>query len=209
MSKGDRQADGSYSGTLYKTAGPVFNASPWSSVTSTPVGTMSLTFVGEDAATLTYTYNGATVTKAITRQAFGALPTCSWSAFDRTYSDNFQDLWWNPNESGWGVNIAHQDDILFGTLFTYNASGQPIWYVMSDGEQVASGRYSGALYRTTGPAFNAVPFTPVTNPVQVGTMSFTFTNGNAGTMTYTVDGVQVVKQIQRQVFSTPKTQCEQ
>jgi len=83
-----------------------------------------------------------------------------------------------------------------------------MWYVMSAGEQVAAGRYSGALYRTTGPAFNAVPWTPA-NPVQVGSMSLVFTDGNTGTMTYTVDGVQVVKQIQRQVFSTPKTQCEQ
>ena len=40
-------------------------------------------------------------------------------------------------------------------------------------------------------------------------MSLVFTDGNTGTMTYTIDGVQVVKQIQRQVFSTPKTQCEQ
>ena len=208
MSKGDRQADGSYSGILYKTTGPVFNAAPWSAVTSTPVGTMSIVFVGENAATLTYTYNGATVTKAITRQAFRELPTCSWSAFDRTYSQNFQDLWWNPNESGWGVNFTHQEDIVFATLFTYNASGQPMWYVMSAGEQVAAGRYSGALYRTTGPAFNAVPWTPA-NPVQVGSMSLVFTDGNTGTMTYTIDGVQVVKQIQRQVFSSPKTQCEQ
>jgi hypothetical protein len=208
MSKGDRQPDGSYSGILYKTTGPVFNASPWSPVTPTPVGTMSITFSGEDAATLVYTYNGVTVTKQITRQQFGQFPTCSWSAFDRSFSDNFQDLWWNPNESGWGVNIAHQEDILFATLFTYNASGQPMWYVMSAGEQVAAGRYSGALYRVTGPAFNTVPWTPVT-PVQVGNMSFNFTNGNAGTMTYTVDGVSVTKQIQRQVFATLKTQCEQ
>ena len=35
-------------------------------------------------------------------------------------------------------------------------------------------------------------------------MSFTFTNGNAGTMTYSIDGVQVTKQIQRQVFSVPE-----
>jgi hypothetical protein len=208
MSRGDRQADGSYSGTLYKTTGPVFNASPWTPISLQPVGTMRLVFAGVDAATLSYTYNGTTVTKAITRQSFRELPTCSWSAFDRSFSFNYQDLWWNPSESGWGVNITHQQDVLFATLFTYNANGQPMWYVMSDGERVAAGRYSGTLYRTTGPAFDAVPWTPA-NSVEVGNMSFTFSDGNTGTMTYTVGGVQVVKQIQRQVFSTPKTQCEQ
>jgi hypothetical protein len=39
-------------------------------------------------------------------------------------------------------------------------------------------------------------------------MSFTFTNGNAGTMTYVVNGITVTKQIQRQVFSAPATKCE-
>ena len=24
-----------------------------------------------------------------------------------------QDLWWNPAESGWGINLAHQDDTVF------------------------------------------------------------------------------------------------
>lgn len=208
MSKGDRQADGSYSGPLYKTMGPVFNAQPWSAISLQAVGTMSLIFAGDAAATLTYTYNGTTVTKAITKQSFRTLPTCSWSSFDRSFSQNYQDLWWNPNESGWGVNITHQEDVLFATLFTYNSAGQPMWYVMSDGERGAPGSYSGALYSTTGPAFNAVPWSSV-NLTQVGNMSFTFTDGNTGTMTYTVNGVQVTKSIQRQVFSNPKTQCEQ
>ena len=208
MSKGDRQADGSYAGTLYKTMGPVFNAQPWSPISLQAVGTMSLVFTGDAAAALTYTYNGATVTKAITKQSFRTLPTCSWSSFDRSFADNFQDLWWNQNESGWGVNVTHQEDVLFATLFTYNASGQPMWYVMSDGERTAPGQYSGALYSTTGPAFNATPWTAV-GLTQVGSMSFNFTDGNTGTMTYTVNGVQVTKAIQRQVFSNPKTQCEQ
>jgi hypothetical protein len=39
-------------------------------------------------------------------------------------------------------------------------------------------------------------------------MSFVFTNGNAGTLTYTYHGVTVTKPIQRQVFAPLKTQCE-
>ena len=39
-------------------------------------------------------------------------------------------------------------------------------------------------------------------------MSFNFSSGNAGTLTYSVNGVQVTKQIQRQVFSSPTTQCQ-
>ncbi len=206
MPDGVKQADGSYLGQLYTTTGPAFNAQPWSAIVAHPVGTMSLAFSSADAGTLTYTFNGVTVTKSITRQEFKTLPTCTWSAFDRSVADNYQDLWWNPAESGWGVNVTHQDQTLFATLFTYAANGQPLWLVMPDGE-LASGAYSGTLYRTTGPAFNASPWTPI-NPIVAGTMSFRFTDGNTGTMTYTLDAITVTKQIQRQVFSMPKTLCQ-
>jgi len=64
--------------------------------------------------------------------------------------------------------------------------------------------YSGQLLRTTGPAFNAVPFNPalVTRTV-VGTATFTFANGNAATFAYTVNGVAQQKQITRQLFVPP------
>ena len=42
---------------------------------------------------------------------------------------------------------------------------------------------------------------------QVGTMRLRFTNGNAGTLTYTNNGVTVTKAITRQEFSTPVSAC--
>ena len=207
MSEGEKQADGSYQGDLYRTTGPAFNAVPFSGVQAASVGTMRLAFSGPNAGTLSYTYNGTAVTKSITRQAFSTPPTCTWSAFDRSYALNFQDLWWNPAESGWGVNITHQGSKLFATLFTYDANGKGMWLVMSDGAHTFGETYSGPLYRISGPAFNASPWTSV-SVAQVGTMTFSFTDGNTGTMTYSVDGVQVVKHIQRQVFGAIKTDCE-
>ena len=206
MSNGARQADGSYLGALYRTTGPAFNAVPWGAFVPQQVGTMRLAFPTTNTGTLTYTFNGVTVTKAITRQAFRELPTCTWSAFDRSWASNFQDLWWNPAEAGWGVNVTHQENTLFATLFTYAANGQPLWLVMPDGAR-SGNTYSGTLYRTTGPAFNAAPWTPISS-VPVGTMTFTFTHGDSATLDYAVDGIPVTKAIRRQVFSVPKTQCE-
>ncbi len=206
MSDGERQPDASYAGTLYRATGSAFNASPFGPVSLAPVGSMQLAFSGNASAVLTYTYNGTSVTKNITRQLFSKPPTCTWSAFDRSLSNNYQDLWWNPSEPGWGVNIAHQGDILFATLFTYAADGKGMWLVMSDGQRGTDGTYSGTLYRTSGPRFNASPWTPIALTA-VGTMSFAFRNGNDGTMTYSVGGVQVVKSIQRQVFGVVKTDC--
>jgi len=112
-----------------------------------------------------------------------------------------------PRPIGWGINITHQEDTLFATLFTYAANGQGLWLVMPEGRQDSTGTYSGALYRTRGPAFDATSWSAIQS-TQVGTMSLTFDDGNAGQLNYTVDGVSVSKSIVRQVFSSPRTKCE-
>jgi hypothetical protein len=207
MSDGERQADGSYTGALYRATGPAFDGSSAGPFSPVQVGTMRIAFTGPDSANLTYTYNGIAVAKSITRTPFAAQPAaCSWSAFDRSFSDDYQDLWWNPNESGWGVNLAHQADTLFATLFTYDRSGKGLWLVMSDGARTGSGRYSGTLYRTSGPPFNASPWRSVSQ-TPVGTMSFAFSDGDTGTMTYTVNGTTVTKPIQRFSFQVLRPDC--
>ena len=35
------------------------------------------------------------------------------------------DLWWSPDEPGWGATIVHQDDVAFVTLFVYGPDGAP------------------------------------------------------------------------------------
>lgn len=209
MSDGARQADGTYEGTLYRATGPAFNASPFGAVSLSAAGTMRLGFFGENAVTLIYTFNGVQVTKQLSRQEFGPVASCTWSAFDRSFSANYQDLWYNPSEPGWGVNITHQGSTVFATLFTYDASGRDVWLVMSNGANTGTG-FSGPLYRTSGPAFNASPWTPATN-TQVGTMTFDPPSLDdpvpTATLTYTFNGVTVSKRVQRQVFGSLRPDC--
>ncbi len=204
---GTRGTDGSWTGTLYRATGPAFNASPWGATQVSAVGTMRITFTGKSAATLSYSVDGVSVNKAITRQVFAAAPTCTWSSFDRSYTTNFQDLWWNPNESGWGINLTHQGNLIFATLFTFGLDGQGVW-LTALASRVADGLYIGELSEAKGPAFNASPWNAslVSHRV-VGTLTVQFTRGNAASLTYTYDGPLVVKPIQRQVFSTPATEC--
>lgn len=126
---------------------------------------------------------------------------------------NFQALWWNApanSESGWGVNITHQGAILFATWFTYDTDGSGMWLVMSEGRSTGTNTYSGALYRTTGPTFSAVPFNSTqVAATQVGTATFTFADANIGTFQYTVNGTTQTKQIMRQVYANPVPTCAQ
>lgn len=208
MPDGASQPDGSYRGALLRTTGPVFNASPWGAVSNREVGSMRLSFPAPDRIRVDYSVDGASVSKDVQRQRFSSRSTtCAWSVFDRSYATNYQDLWWNPAEPGWGVNVAHQGNTLFATLFTYGPDGRGAWYALSDGARVGgSSTYSGTLYRTSGPAFNAAPWVPAT-ATPVGAMSFSFRDGNAGTLAYDIAGVAVSKPIQRQVFASPATEC--
>ena len=73
----------------------------------------------------------------------------------RPHAD-YTDLWWNAKESGWGVNvIQHPSGNLFVTLFTYDANGQPAWYVVPQGTWTYGAIFDGPVYRTTGPVVGA------------------------------------------------------
>jgi hypothetical protein len=201
-----------YSGLLYTTTGPPFNAVPFdpSKVVPTQVGSAAITFTNANNASFNYTVNGITQTKAITRQVFGTLPACATATGSLAAAPNYQDLWWATpagSESGWGINLTHQDDTIFATWFTYDLDHTPMWLVVT-ATKSAPGVYTGTLYRTTGPPFNAIPFNPgnvISTPV--GTATFTFSDGNTGSFAYTVNGVAQAKAITREILQNPGTTC--
>jgi hypothetical protein len=45
-----------------------------------------------------------------------------------TTTSEITDMWWNPAESGWGVNIILQNSVVFATFFVYDANHNPVWY---------------------------------------------------------------------------------
>ncbi|APV50886.1 hypothetical protein BWI17_15030 [Betaproteobacteria bacterium GR16-43] len=202
-----KQPNGSYAGALYRLTGSAFNAQPFTVAPPTQVGDMTLTFSGNDSAVLQYTFAGVSVTKSIIRQRYGPAPTCTFTSVSRTGANNYQDLWWNPSESGWGINLTQQGQGIFATLFTYDLAGRDMWLVADAMTPTTGNSYTGTLYRGSGPPFNQQPWSAI-SLTPVGAMTVSFTNGQTGTLTYTVDGVRVVKQIQRQVFAPQTTLCQ-
>lgn len=109
------------------------------------------------------------------------------------------DIWWNPAESGWGMQMVNTGTFVFATLYVYGTNGQPTWATAELRKTSADlTTYSGPLYLSTGPYFGG-PFNP--NAVAgrpAGTMTFVLSTVSVGQLTYSVDGVVVVKAVQRQ-----------
>src|ERR1043166_810025 len=45
-----------------------------------------------------------------------------------SFSNDQSDLWWNPDESGWGIQFVQRGSTIFATMFVYDANGNPTWY---------------------------------------------------------------------------------
>lgn len=118
-----------------------------------------------------------------------------------TYSIDYTDLWYNApaeSESGWGVNVIQQNEILFVTLFVYGADGTPRWFVGPSVGPAGGNTYSGPLYSVAGPYYGAA-WTGVA-ATQVGSITFNFTSTSNGTLSYNVGAVTVNKNITRQLW---------
>lgn len=184
----------SCTGDIYDVIGGTQLGVPWNGTSKvvTKVGTGTLTFVDNNTGTFNYLVNGASGTRQITRQVFAtgsSQPAIDYSA-----------LWWNENESGWGVAITQQYGMIFATIYTYDASGNPIWYVASSCPLSGNG-CSGDLYQVVGGSAPTVTWDGANKVVtKVGTVSFAFSDSSLGTMSYTINGLAGAKAISRQLF---------
>jgi hypothetical protein len=124
---------------------------------------------------------------------------------------NYQGLWWKSpagSESGWGMSIDHQGDVLFAVWFTYDASGNAQWFVIPRAEKTAASVYSGPIYKTKGPSFDSQQWNPasVSNSL-VGTATLSFTDSVNGTFAYTINAGSASKAITREIFAAPVATC--
>ena len=144
-----------------------------------------------------------TMTLALRRfaAAFVTFFAAALPAVATSYSTDYSDLWYRSpaeSESGWGVNVIQQNNIIFATLFVYGPDNTPRWYVAPATVGQNTSTFTGPLFTTTGTYFGS-PWVGVTSQ-QVGTVTFNFNSPSQGVLTYTVGNVTVVKNIVRQTF---------
>jgi hypothetical protein len=114
---------------------------------------------------------------------------------------NYTDLWWKQTESGWGLNITqHSSGQAFLVWYHYLTDGKPRWLAIPGGVWTSINRFSGVIYATTGPPFNAA-FDPAKISIApVGVASVTFEDASQAEFVYSIEGVTGIKKITRQPF---------
>jgi hypothetical protein len=121
---------------------------------------------------------------------------------------DYTDIWWNPDTSGWGVNMVQSDQFIFATFFVYDVDGNPCWYVAEMDYQ--NNIFSGKIIKT-----KSAPTRDIWTPVNVqrtvvGNAVFTPESSTKGTITLTFDdGVVLTKQVERQTLKAPTIQEEE
>jgi hypothetical protein len=110
---------------------------------------------------------------------------------------NYSDIWWNANESGWGVTFTQHStsNQVFAVWYTYDPRAadasspgnfKPLWLVMPGGQWTTPTHLTGDVYVTVG-----TPFAQTWNPAtivatKVGNFTFDFSSTSTGTFSYTV-----------------------
>jgi len=129
-----------------------------------------------------------------------ALACVSRLAPASTTAVEITDMWWNPAEPGWGMNVVLQNNIVFATFFVYDANQNATWYTAQLTKQLGN-TWNGPLYATKGPWFGgAFPANSVTVK-QAGTATFALSDINHANLAYSVDAVNVTKAVERQTWT--------
>jgi len=196
-------------GAMYQTTGPWFGAGPFNpaNVSVREVGDWTGEFTGPFVNATPSRHLGVTVNidgatfkrQALVPQDISGSASVNYSPVDSKYSD----LWWNPDESGWGVGVFHYKTTVFSVLFVYGPTHQPTWYIMSLNESTAATEksqrtFEGPVYATRGQWW--ITGSSKMNDVRVvGNARFVFPNeGLNASLSYTIDGNAVQTVIRRQ-----------
>ncbi len=97
--------------------------------------------------------------------------------------------YFNPEQPGHGFQFNHKDDVLFGTWYSYDANGEPTWYLFV-GTMTDANNASGDVYGYTGPPLGNGPWQEeLLEETPVGDIFINFDGDDSATVTITVNDV--------------------
>jgi hypothetical protein len=111
---------------------------------------------------------------------------------------DYTDAWFGGSaQGGWGLAFTQADYAIYAQFFHYDANHNPVWFGGTI-YRVSDGHYNGALYTVTGDYYGHMPYDPTLfHATPVGSIDFNATDASHGLLSYSINGVNVLTQIQR------------
>lgn len=110
-------------------------------------------------------------------------------------------LWNNDRngEAGWGLNLAQSTSgNLFGTWYTYDANGKPLWLVWPGCTWSSPTRCTGALYSTAGTPYTKSYKNSEFSVTAIGSLTVNFTSNKVAQMSWSLnDGTAMSRPLTR------------
>jgi len=173
---------------------------------STPAIAGATFFVGYGADASTMISNGVNA-NAVQIPGSQQCPT----VFPKTPA-GLSGLWYaGEAESGWGIDFTQRGSHMFVAFYTYDANGNPKWYVSDNcalpGSAATSGICTGNLYEVTGasPLFGIGPGGTGGSASKVGTLQVNFADPSHATLSFTIGSVSRTVPIVRQLVRSAST----
>ncbi|MGQ0800042.1 MAG: RCC1 domain-containing protein [Pseudomarimonas sp.] len=115
--------------------------------------------------------------------------------------------WWKQSESGWGLHVIDQGNLLAPAWFTYDVDGEPTWFLVGGAFAQVDGSFAGDLFQYTG-----VPFAQIVGPAadpanSVGAAVLRFSGDQSLQFSYSVNGVAQTKSMTRFPFGSRDIAC--
>ncbi len=183
-------------GNLYRFTGTPYNVPFVKADITPPIGVATLTFTSANTATFAYQIGGTSITKSISRFAFGS----RLADFPRDSTD----LYYQADASGWGFSLAQNGSSIFGVIYHYDVDRKPIFLTFN--EKITNGVATGSLLRTRSNGSNYLTqnwrSADIPAPVVVGSATASFTVGGGLTLDFTINGFNQKRLMTRLPFGS-------
>lgn len=117
-----------------------------------------------------------------------------------SHAGNYQDWWWDPQQSGMGFNVGHQGNTVVVAWYNYGEDGKASYLTMAgplNGAVLKAG-----LYRGTGPAPGSGYSASQVKQTLVGEASIIFGSDKNAQFNYSFDGKEGTMALERFTYDT-------
>lgn len=122
-------------------------------------------------------------------------------------SRNHSQVYWNAAQPGWGLNLAHQGDQVFGTWYTYADDGL-VQFLTIQATRGDDQIFRGPIYRVSGIPFSLINGSQAfVSATEIGEADLYFDNDGTVVLVHEMGGLRQSAHLEPLVFDDAVPQC--